>query len=158
MSEASYTTAFTVKQTPPEVFAAINNVRGWWSKNIDGTTDQLDSIFHYHFQDLHRCKIQITELIPDKKVVWHVLDNYFSFTKDKAEWTGTDIIFEITKVGDQTELRFTHRGLVPSYECYPACQDGWNTYINTSLKNLIETGTGAPNAGDAVTDTEKSLT
>jgi hypothetical protein len=47
------------------------------------------------------------ELVPGKKVVWHVLDAKINFVRDKADRNGTDIIFEITKKGDKTELRFT---------------------------------------------------
>ena len=96
--------------------------------------------------------MKITELVPGKKVVWRVLDNYFNFTKDKTEWTGTDIIFDISKKGDKTEVRFTHQGLVPEYECYDACSDGWGTYINSSLRDLIAKGKGQPNVGQPMTE------
>ncbi len=157
MNDQNFTTSFTVDQTPEEVFNAINNVRGWWTKEIEGDTDKLGEEFKYHHKDLHRCTMKITELIPGKKVVWHVLDNYFSFTKDKTEWTDTDIIFEISQKGDQTELHFTHVGLVPEYECYSACKEGWSNYINNSLHDLITTGKGKPNVGEAITDSEKTL-
>ena len=45
MNTTGYTTSFTVDQTPEEVFAAINNVRGWWSGQIDGDTDKLGAEF-----------------------------------------------------------------------------------------------------------------
>ena len=131
--------------TPEKAFAAINNVRGWWSEEIEGNTDRLSAVFHYHFQDVHRCTMKITEFVANKKVVWHVLDNYFSFTKDKTEWKDTDIIFEISKMGDKTEIRFTHLGLVPEYECYGVCKDAWSNYISNSLHSLIMTGKGQPN-------------
>jgi hypothetical protein len=54
--------------------------------------------------------------VPGKKVVWRVLQNEFNFIKDKTEWNGTDVIFDITKKGDKTEVCFTHAGLVPAYE------------------------------------------
>jgi hypothetical protein len=41
MSEQNYTTSFIVDQSPEEVFAAVNNVRGWWSGEIEGGTDKL---------------------------------------------------------------------------------------------------------------------
>jgi hypothetical protein len=104
MNEQNLTTAFTVDQTPEEAFAAINNVRGWWSGEIEGTTDKLGEEFTYRYQDLHRSKQKITELIPRKKVVWLVLDSYLSFIEDKTEWNGTKITFEISKKGNKTEV------------------------------------------------------
>ena len=40
----------------------------------------------------------------------HCLGN---FVKDKSEWKDTDILFDIAKKGDKTEVRFTHVGLSP---------------------------------------------
>jgi len=145
MSDKNFTTSFSVDQSPDEVFAAINNVRGWWSQAIEGDTDKLSSVFYYHYQDIHRCTFKITEFVPGKKVVWHVLHNEFNFVKDKSEWNGTDVVFEITKKNDKTELHFTHVGLIPTYECYGVCSDAWHTYIKGSLHGLITTGEGKPN-------------
>jgi hypothetical protein len=145
MSDPNFTAAISVDQTPEEAFNAINNVRGWWSENIEGSTDKKGAEFSYRYQDVHSCKIKITELVPGKTIAWHVLDNRFNFTKDKSEWKGTDIIFEISKKGNQTEVRFTHRGLVPEYECFDVCSNAWGSYINGSLRNLIATGRGKPN-------------
>ena len=158
MNDRNYTSHFVVDQTSEVVSKAINNVRGWWSEEIAGSTDKLGEEFKYHFKDIHRCTMKITELVPHEKIVWLVLDNYFSFTQDKNEWKGNEITFEISKKGDKTEVHFTHRGLVPEYECYNACSDGWNTYINGSLQALIATGKGKPNVGDAITDSEQAIT
>jgi hypothetical protein len=145
MKDQNFTSTFTVDRTPEEVFDAINNVRGWWSENIEGRTDKLGGEWTYRYHDVHICKMKVTELIPGKKVVWFVLDNYFDFTKDKTEWTGTKVIFEIGKKGAKTEVRFTHQGLVPEYECFDVCSDAWSSYINGSLRCLIATGKGIPN-------------
>lgn len=145
MTGQNFTAAFTVDQSPEQVFDAINNVRGWWSENIDGSTDKLGAVWTYHYEDVHFCEIRIAELVPGKKIVWHVLDNSFNFTKDKSEWKGTDIIFEISVKGNKTEVRFTHRGLVPEYECFDVCSNAWGSYINGSLRSLITTGEGRPN-------------
>jgi uncharacterized protein YndB with AHSA1/START domain len=145
MPKQDYTTTFLVSQSPEEVFKAVTNVRGWWSEQIDGRTDKLNAEFSYHYKDVHRCKMKIVELVPGKKVVWLVLENYFDFTKNKAEWKGNKISFEISKKGEQTQLTFTQIGLVPAYECYNICSDAWGNYINGSLKSLIETGKGQPN-------------
>jgi len=83
--------------------------------------------------------------VPGKRVVWHVTDAELSFVKDKTEWNGTDIVFDIAKKDGKTEVRFTHVGLVPAFECYGGCSGAWGFYINDSLRNLITTGKGAPN-------------
>ena len=153
----NYTTTFTVHQTPEEAFAAISNVRGWWSQAIEGDTDSLGAEFKYHYQDVHRCTLQITEFVPGKKVGWHVLDNYFNFTEDKTEWTGTDVVFEIARRADKTEIHFTHVGLVPGYECYGVCSNAWGSYITRSLRNLITTGKGQPNPIEEVVSQARQM-
>jgi hypothetical protein len=145
MKDQDFTTGFSVDQTPEETFDAINSVRGWWSEEVEGSTNQLGSEFTYHYKDAHRCKIKITEFVPGKKVVWHVLDNFFDFTGDKSEWKGTEISFEIARKGDKTEVHFAHLGLVPEYECFDVCSNAWGSYINGSLRSLITTGQGKPN-------------
>jgi hypothetical protein len=145
MSNANFSAAFTVDQTPEEAFATINNVRGWWSGEIEGRTDKLGAEWTYRYKDIHYSKQKITELTPGKKVVWLVLDSYLNFTEDKSEWNGTKITFEISKKGKKTEVRFTHLGLVPKVECFNACSSAWGFYINNSLKSLITTSKGEPN-------------
>ncbi|MNS60481.1 hypothetical protein D3C72_934840 [compost metagenome] len=158
MGNQDFTTTLLVDQTPEEVFNAINNVRGWWSEEIEGNTNQVNDVFTYHYEDIHRCQIKLTEVIPYEKVVWLVIDNYFNFTKDKSEWTGTTISFEISKKNNQTQIRFTHLGLVPEYECYTICRDAWSNYIHNSLRSLIMTGKGQPNStGNPRTADEKKL-
>jgi hypothetical protein len=93
MKHQNFTTTFSVDKTPREAFAAINNVRGWWSGQI-----------------------------------------------------GSDIIFEISEKEGKTEVRFTHMGLVPEYECYGNCSNAWGMLINGNLRQLITTGKSQPDA------------
>lgn len=173
MSTSDFTTTILVDQTPKEAFNAITNVRGWWSEEVEGGTSQLNDEFKYHFEDIHRCRIKLIEVIPGKKMVWLVMDNYFKpgifddarhskrrgnqFADDKSEWTGTKIIFDIAKKGNQTEVRFTHLGLIPAFECFDVCVNGWTHYIRESLLGLITTGEGEPNrtGKPMTTDEEK---
>lgn len=148
MTKQDFTTSFTVDQSPEEVFAAINNVRAWWSGEIDRDTDRPGAEFTYRYKDVHRSSQKITEFVPGKKVVWRVEDAQLNFVKDKTEWNGTEVVFEIAKQGDKTELRFTHLGLVPAFECYGGCSGAWGFYINDSLRGLITTGKGEPNKKD----------
>jgi len=145
----NFTTTITVEQSPANVFDAINDVRAWWSGQIDGPTNKLGEEFTYRFKKLHYTKHKITELVPNEKVVWHVTDSHINFVEHEDEWTGTDVVFEIHKRGDKTEVRFTHVGLVPNCECYDACRKGWTFYIEQSLRKLITTGQGEPNKESA---------
>ncbi len=146
MTEKNYTATITVDRSPKEAFDAIRDVRGWWSEEITGSTEKLGDEFKYHYQDMHRCTMKLVEVVPNKRVAWLVTDNFFSFTEDKTEWKNTKVIFDIAKKGGKAEIRFTHEGLVPAYECYNVCSDAWGSYIRGSLKSLIETGKGSPNA------------
>jgi hypothetical protein len=145
MQTTDYSTTILVQQTPKEAFDAINNVRGWWSQEIEGGTEKLGDEFKYHYMDVHACQMKLIEIVPDKKVVWLVMNNYFDFTKDKNEWTGTKVVFEISEQGNDTQIRFTHQGLVPEYECYDVCSNAWSKYLHESLFSLITTGMGQPN-------------
>ena len=148
MSNQSYSAIISVDQTPKEAFDDIRNVRGWWSEEIEGSTAKVGDEFSYHYQELHTCTMKLVELVPDKRVAWLVADNHFSFTKDKTEWKGTKVVFDIARKGGKTEIHFTHEGLVPAYECYSVCSDAWGSYIRGSLKSLIATGKGSPNEKD----------
>jgi hypothetical protein len=140
MKDKNFTTSFTVSQSPDEVFTAINNVRGWWSGEIDGDADRLGADFTYRYQNMHKSTQQVTEFIPGKKVVWHITDAELTFVKDKTEWIGTDILFEIARKDGKTELRFTHVGLVTAFECYGGCSGAWGALVEGNLRNLITTG------------------
>ena len=145
MENQNFTITILVDQSPKEVFNAINNVRGWWSEEIEGGTEKLNDEFTYHYKDVHISKMKLIEVIPDKKVVWLVIDNHFNFTKDINEWKGNKIIFDIDQKDNKTQLKFTQVGLVPQYECYDVCRDAWSNYIKNSLRSLITTGKGQPN-------------
>jgi hypothetical protein len=145
MNDQHFTTTFMVDQTPEEAIGAIKNVRGWWSEEIEGSTDKLGDEFTYCYKDVHNCKMKLIEVIPHKKVVWLVVDNYFNFTEDESEWKGTRITFEVSEKDNQTEIRFTHLGLVPEYECFDICSNAWGSYMSGSLRTLITTGKGQPN-------------
>lgn len=144
----NFSTEFTVEQTPEQAFAAITDVRAWWSGNIEGATDELGGEFTYRYQDIHYSKQQITELIPGRRVVWQVLDSYLDFTDDPREWVGSEIEFDLAGEGERTVVRFSHIGLTPESECYDKCSAAWDLYINTSLKRLITSGHGAPNPAE----------
>jgi uncharacterized protein YndB with AHSA1/START domain len=142
MTNTNFTSAFTVDQTPTEVFDAINNVRGWWTGEIEGRTNEVGDEFSYRYEEVHFSKQKVTELVPGERVVWHVTDSHLKGHEDASEWTGTDITFEITPVHEGTKVKFSHVGLVPEFECFESCSSAWGFFVNGSLQRLITTGEG----------------
>ena len=144
MKDQSFTTAILVDQSPEEVFNAINNVSGWWSGEIKGDTHMAGAGFTYRVPGVHFSRQEITAFLPGKKIVWHVSESNLNFVKDESEWNGTDIIFEIGQKDGKTEVRFTHTGLLPTFECYNNCSAAWGMLVNRNLRNLIITGKDQP--------------
>lgn len=149
MTTTDFTTSILVDKDPSTAFNAAKNFRAWWSEEIEGETDQLNESFLYHYKDVHICKLKLVEIVNNKKLVYLVLDNEFSFTKDKSEWIDTKLIFEFIEEGGQTKVKFTHEGLTTEYECYDICFEAWSNYINNSLYELITIGKGQPNPKNA---------
>jgi len=143
MENQNFNAVFLFDQSAKEVFDAVTNVRGWWSETVEGGTHHLNDEFIYRYADLHYSKQKLTEVIPNKKVVWLVTDSKLNFVDNKSEWTGTQVVFEISEKAGQTQLSFTHVGLSPKVECYKACSGGWGFYLQ-SLCALITTGKGNP--------------
>jgi uncharacterized protein YndB with AHSA1/START domain len=146
MTDQSFTSSFTVDRPAREVFDAINDVRSWWNEDLTGESDRVGAEFVHEVEGIHRAKIQVTELVPGRTVVWRVLENWMSFIDDQREWVGTEIRFDLTDTDGGTEIRFTHVGLVPAYECFDICDVAWSFYIQQSLRSHIATGAGQPNA------------
>jgi hypothetical protein len=144
MKNQNYSICFAVDQSPEQVFNAINNVRGWWSGEIEVRNRQARRRIYVPLSKYARSKRRITELVPNKKVVWHVLDSSLSFLKDRSEWTGTDIVFDVLAKDGKTEVRFTHVGLAPQIECYGSCSNAWGMLVNGNLRKLITTGKAQP--------------
>lgn len=151
MNTSSFTTTLLVDQTPEQAFNAINNVRGWWSETLKGSSEKLNDEFTYQYKGMHSTTHKLTEVIPNKKVVWLVTDSYLSFVQDHDEWTGTTISFDISGENDKTKIVFTHHGLTNETECFDACSKGWTYYIQQSLLPLITTGKGKPNPAPMTT-------
>lgn len=76
MTSTDFTATFTVDRTTEEVFARINDGRGWWFGNIEGDTDGVGAEFTYRYQDVHYTKQKISEFVPNERVVWHIEEGF----------------------------------------------------------------------------------
>jgi hypothetical protein len=159
MSSTDHLSAtITVDHTPDEVFAAITDVRGWWSENIIGATAELHDEFVFTDDStqpgeaaksgdgIRFARFRLTEVVPGQRMVWYVVDSYLSFVEDHDEWTDTRVVFGISPHEDgTTTVDFTHEGLSEAgSDCFEACSQGWTYYITRSLPQLLATGTGLP--------------
>ena len=134
----------TVNATTQEAFKSINNVSKWWTENLEGSSQKLDDEFTVRFGETF-VTVKIVELIPGRKILWHVIDCNKPWLKDKKEWKDTKISFEISSKDNKTQIGFTHLGLVPGIECFEVCSNAWSQYIRQSLLSLVNTGKGQPN-------------
>jgi hypothetical protein len=144
MENNNYHTTITVNATPEEAMKKISQINGWWIANFSEKAEKLHDKFHVPMGKTF-VDFEITELIPNKKVVWKVTDCFIPFVDNKKEWNDTEVVFEISKKGNTTQIDFTHIGLMPGVECYDACEAGWNNYIKSSLVKFINEGEGMPN-------------
>jgi uncharacterized protein YndB with AHSA1/START domain len=140
--DRSFTTTCVVNRSPDEVYEAINDVRRWWTGQIEGRADRVGDEFTYRFGGIHDSRQRVTELVAGRRIVWEVVDAELSGRKTPDEWIGTHVLFDLSPTGLGTSLQFTHDGLVPDFECYDDCAYAWTFFLNSSLTTLITTGDG----------------
>jgi len=143
MEKKDFHITISVNASATEAMEKITQVNLWWAKNFKGSAEKLYDKFSVHFGETF-VEFQISEFIPNKKVVWKVIDCNLHWIKTKKEWNNTEVVFEISSENDKSLIDFTHIGLVPGIECYEDCEVGWTGHITGSLVNLINEGKGIP--------------
>ena len=111
MEKKNYHRTITVNDSPEEAMKKICQVNLWWAKKVKGKTEKLNDKFTVDFGETF-VDFQISELMPNKKVVWKVTDCNLHWIKAKKEWVGTEVVFEISEKKNSTQIDFTHIGLV----------------------------------------------
>ncbi|WP_129670203.1 SRPBCC domain-containing protein [Phytoactinopolyspora endophytica] len=153
----SFTTTFTVERTPEEVSAAISKPQVWWNQLIEGKAETVGDEFGFDMPGVHRTRIRVAELAPGWRVVWHVLENHFSFVNDQDEWVGTDIVYDIAGSEDGTTVTLTHVGLLPQHECYEVCSGAWAHHLNAGLRAMLTGGDPAPMTAEQAAATAREF-
>ena len=143
MTQKDYQSSITVHTTAKEAFEHVKNVRGWWAKKMEGSSSGLHDEFKVLFNPTW-VAFRIVENVPYKRIVWEVTDCYLHWLKDKKEWNGTRVVFDIAETGDSTRITMTHIGLVPEVECYAQCEQGWNDHFSKSLFQYLTQQEGMP--------------
>jgi hypothetical protein len=135
--------SLTVKASAKETMKKISQVNLWWAKNCKGKAGKLNDEFSVNFGDTY-VNFRISELIPDKKIIWLVTDCNLQWINDKKEWKNTEVIWMLTEKSGKTHIDFVHKGITPDSECYESCEPGWTHHLKDSLLKLIDKGKGFP--------------
>jgi len=147
MNPQNYQCTITAAIPAGEAFEKINRVKDWWAINFNGNTHNLRDRFTVHFARTTWGKMEITEMVPNQRIVWKVVDCYLSIFQNPYLWKGNQIIWDISPDEDGTRVTMTHVGLTPEVECYEDCRKGWNFYVGESLFKLLTEDKGLPGSG-----------
>jgi uncharacterized protein YndB with AHSA1/START domain len=127
--------------SPDKVYEALTTIEGlsgWWAERTTGDTD-LDGVIEFRFGP-GGFDMKVIELVPGELVRWEVVDG-------PAEWIGTTIRWDLRQAADFTIVLFKHEGWREPVEFMYHCSTKWATFL-VSLKQLLETGIGAPDPRD----------
>lgn len=129
------------RSSPEQVYGALTTVdglSGWWTEKTSGETG-LGGVIEFRFGP-GGFDMKVTELDPGRLVRWDVVDG-------PQEWIGTSVQWDLRQDGDYTIVLFKHEGWREPVEFMHHCSTKWATFL-MSLKQLLETGKGAPDPHD----------
>lgn len=129
--------------TPDQVYDAlttIDGLAGWWTEKTEGSAEP-GGVIAFRFIP-GGFDMKVLERDPGRLVRWEVVDG-------PPEWLGTTIRWELEKRDDYTIVLFKHEGWREAVEFMHHCSTKWAIYL-MSLKQLVETGEGAPAPRDVM--------
>ena len=144
--QKNYHSSITANISAEEAYVKISKVNNWWALNFEGSAQKKGDVFTVRFGDTF-VTFKIAVAIPGRKFTWYAMDCLLPWLNDKTEWTGTEIVFEISRENNATKIDMTHIGLTPEVECYDQCEKGWDHFIKESLFKFVTEGTGLPQKG-----------
>src|SRR5690349_11699323 len=124
--------------TPEEVYAALTEparLAAWWTTDTTGE-GEAGGTLAFRFGEAGGFDMKVLDAAPGERVLWEVVDG-------PEEWIGTTVHWDLSRSGDYTILLFKHEGWREQVEFMYHCSTKWATFL-VSLKQLVETGTGAP--------------
>ena len=135
-----------IKASSQEVYKALttrDGLAGWWTTNTQGDS-KLGGVIKFRFsvdgREIGGFDTKVLELRPAERVLWQVIEG-------PPEWIGTKVSFELKQEGEFSIVLFKHAGWKEPVEFMHHCSTKWATFL-ISLKQLVETGKGAPSPGD----------
>ena len=129
------------KTSPADAYEAlttIDGLAGWWTTDTTGDAAE-GGVIAFRFPP-GGFDMKVLATTPHEHVRWEVVDG-------PQEWIGTTIDWRLRADGDWTVVMFEHQGWAEPVEFMHHCSTKWATYL-MSMKDLLETGAGAPAPGD----------
>ncbi|WP_194833322.1 SRPBCC domain-containing protein [Nocardia sp. XZ_19_369] len=124
-----------------DVYAALTSIEGlagWWASDTKGDANP-GGVIEFRFT-AGGFDMKVIDLQPGKRVLWEVVGG-------PEEWIGTEVVWDLKEEEGFTIILFQHRGWKEPGEFMYHCSTKWAIYL-MSLKQLVETGTGAPDPRD----------
>jgi uncharacterized protein YndB with AHSA1/START domain len=134
-----------IMSSPDKVYDALTTTEGlagWWTEDTHGTTEPGGRIsFRFGAGGFD---MEVVELDPTRRVTWKVVGG-------PDEWIGTTVDWQLKQEDDYTIVLFRHLGWAEPVEFMHHCSTKWAVFL-MSLKDLVETGKGAPSPRDVKID------
>lgn len=121
-----------------EALTTVEGLSGWWATDTKGRSE-VGGTLEFRFEP-GGIDMLVRELEPARRVLWEVTDG-------PDEWIGTTVRWDLKHEGDYAIVLFAHEGWSEPVEFMSHCSTKWATFL-MSLKQLVETGTGAPEPYD----------
>ena len=140
-----YQTTIRLNSTPTEVFRALTeDIDKWWGR-IDHAPRGKGDAFSVFFGKT-QWRFLVTAYDPYNAITWQCTHAHHEIAELERtdEWFQTELYWDIEPKTDGAEVNLLHQGLIPKLSCYTICESGWNYFLETSLKNYLETGVGNP--------------
>ena len=135
-----------IKASSDEVYKALatrDGLAAWWTTNTQGDS-KPGGVIKFRFsvdgREIGGFDTKVLELRPAERVLWQVIEG-------PPEWIGTKVSFDLKQEGEFSIVLFKHAGWKEPVEFMHHCSTKWATFL-LSLKQLVETGKGAPSPGD----------
>ncbi|GAA4608264.1 uncharacterized protein YndB with AHSA1/START domain [Actinoplanes octamycinicus] len=122
-----------------EALTTVDGLAGWWTEKTTGDGGAGGRL-EFRFPPVGGFDMEVIETRPAERVTWRVVDG-------PEEWIGTTIDWRLHQDGDYTIILFEHQGWKEPVEFMSHCSTKWATFL-LSLKQLVETGAGAPAPND----------
>jgi hypothetical protein len=146
MKSNDYTQTIVVSNTPNAAYKALTTeFDKWWTPDTGSISNVGDTI-KFKFNTTYwimRANTLARNYIELECIEAHHIHDGLPSSILK-EWEGTTLKWEIQEQDGNTKISLTHKGLIPSLDCFEICKEGWDYFFVTSLKKYLNKGKGLP--------------